>query len=195
MDEPKTLQHAFKEWAVICEALGQGMQSLILRKGGIDEQTGQFAVDHPRFWLYPTYLHQQNDGIQDDARPLLTQVEANRPPAGIIRLQMFAEVETVYRIREELPALLLSHLHCWSEETVRKRFNYRELGLYLLVVRVHRVPKPHEIADLPAYEGCRTWVDLETPLSTHGWTPVLDDANFRLVQKQLDMLLSPTAFA
>ena len=195
MEEQPRLQHAFKEWAVICEALDQGLQSLILRKGGIDEQTGAFAVNQMRFWLYPTYVHQQNDGIQEDARPLLAQVEANRPPAGSVRLQLWAEVETIYRIREELPALLLSHLHCWSEDTVRKRFNYRDPGLHLLVVRVHRLPKPHEIAELPAYEGCRSWVELEKPLSTAGSAPVLDEASFRLVQKQLDRLLSPTAFA
>src|SRR5262249_52218678 len=115
MDEQPTptLQHAFKEWAVICEARSQGMQSLILRKGGIDEQTGEFSVDQMRFWLYPTYVHQQNDGVNEDARALLPQVEANRPPAGTLRLQLWAEVVNAYRVREELPALLLAHLHCW----------------------------------------------------------------------------------
>ena len=189
------LQYAFKEWAVICEALGQGQQSLILRKGGIDENEGEFAVDQTSFWLYPTFSHQQGDGIQDEFRPLLAQVEANRPSGGTVRLQFWAEVATIYRIREELPALLLSHLHIWSEDTIRKRFNYRTPGIYLLVVRVHRAPAVHEIPELAAYEGCRSWVDLESPLSTEGSTPVLDDASFRIVQKQLDRLLSPTAFA
>lgn len=189
------LQHAFKEWAVICEALGQGQQSLILRKGGIDEQTGEFAVEQTRFWLYPTYVHQQNEGISEYARPLLEQVEANRPPAGKVRLHLWAEVTGAYHIREELPALLLSHLHCWSEETVRKRFNYRTPGLYVLVVRVQRAPVAHEIEELPAYAGCRSWVTFDNELSTEGSTPVLDDASFRIVQKQLDLLLAPTAYA
>jgi hypothetical protein len=189
------LQHAFKEWAVICEALAQGMQSLILRKGGIDEPEGEFGVEQTRFWLYPTFSHQQNEGINAETRPLLRQVEAKRPPAGKVRLELWAELTGIYRIREELPALLLSHLHCWSEETVRKRFNYRMPGLHLLVVRVHRAPTAHEIAELAAYEGCRSWVDLQTPLPTEGSTPVLDDESFRIVQKQLDLLLSPTAFA
>ena len=189
------LQHAFKEWAVICEALAQGQQSLILRKGGIEEHGGEFGIEQTRFWLYPTYVHQQNDGVNEDARPLLQQVEANRPVPGIVRLQLWAEVTGIYRIREELPALVLSHLHCWSEETVRQRFNYRTPGLYLLVTRVHRMPRPHEIAELPAYDGCRSWVELEKPLSTEGSMPVLDDESFRIVQKQLDLLLSPTAFA
>jgi hypothetical protein len=189
------LQYAFKEWAVICEALAQGMQSLILRKGGIDEPEGEFGVERTRFWLYPTYSHQQNDGINDEACPLLQQVEAKRPPAGKVRLELWAELTGIYRIREELPALLLSHLHCWSEETVRKRFNYGMPGLHLLVVRVHQAPEAHEIAELPTYGGCRSWVNLETPLPTEGSTPVLDDKSFRIVQKQLDLLLSPTAFA
>src|SRR5688572_5262360 len=80
------LQYAFKEWAVICAALAQGRQSLILRKGGIDEDAGDFRVERPRFWLYPTYTHQQNVGIQDEARPLLAEVIAAQPPAGKLRL-------------------------------------------------------------------------------------------------------------
>jgi hypothetical protein len=27
----------FKDWAIVCEALGRGRQSIILRKGGIGE--------------------------------------------------------------------------------------------------------------------------------------------------------------
>ena len=37
------LQRAFKEWAVICEALGRGQQALILRKGGIEENAGELG--------------------------------------------------------------------------------------------------------------------------------------------------------
>jgi hypothetical protein len=189
------LQHAFKEWAVICEVLAQGKQAIILRKGGIAEEEGEFRIDQTHFWLYPTYAHQQSDGICEDARPVLEQVQANRPPAGTLRLQFWAEVTGIYRMREELPALLLSHLHYWSEETVIKRFNYRVPELHLLVVRVHRMPKPYELLELPAYDGCRSWVELEKPLSTEGSAPVLSDADFRLVQKQVDMILSPSAFA
>ena len=190
-----TLQHAFKEWAVICEALAQGRQALILRKGGIEEHAGEFAVEQARFWLYPTFTHQQKDGIQEEALQLLETAEANRPPTGKLRLQHWAEVVTIYRIRDELPVLLLSHLHCWSEETIRQRFHYRDSGLYLLVVRVQRAPVAHEIAELPAYAGCKSWVELEKPLAIDGSTPVLDDADFHIVRKQLDMLLAPTAFA
>ena len=43
------MKHAFKEWAVICRALAAGDQSIILRKGGIDENDDSFRVEHTRF--------------------------------------------------------------------------------------------------------------------------------------------------
>ncbi len=65
-----TLRIAFKEWAVICRALAEGKQALILRKGGIAEAGGAFRVEQTRFWLFPTFVHQQETGIVENARPL-----------------------------------------------------------------------------------------------------------------------------
>ena len=86
------LKTAFKEWAVICQALAEGTQALILRKGGIAEEGGEFRIEHNRFWLYPTYVHQQENGIQEDYRPMLQQLP-EKPAAGVIRLTHWAEVE------------------------------------------------------------------------------------------------------
>ena len=58
------LQHALKEWAVICDALATGEQSILLRKGGIAEH---FALEQTKFWLYPTYTHQQETGLKPSA--------------------------------------------------------------------------------------------------------------------------------
>ena len=77
---------AFKEWAVICQALGEGRQALILRKGGIAEEGGAFRVEHTRFWLFPTYVHQQSTGIKPEAAPLLHEAEAERPRSGFLLL-------------------------------------------------------------------------------------------------------------
>src|SRR5437016_3381165 len=109
------LNHAFKEWAVICQALATGRQALILRKGGIAESGDEFRLEHTRFWLFPTYTHQQRDGIRPEARPLLEQAEAERPPAGMLRLAHFAEVAGVYHVHDIVGALRLAGLHIWSE--------------------------------------------------------------------------------
>src|SRR5258708_2994680 len=124
------LKHAFKEWAVICTALGEGRQALILRKGGIAEEQGDFRVEHTRFWLYPTYVHQQRDGIKPGALPLLEQAEAEKPPPGTLRLRHFAEIAGIYHVHTLATALMVQGLHLWSAETVTQRFNYRRPGLY-----------------------------------------------------------------
>jgi hypothetical protein len=189
------LQHAFKEWAVICKALAEGRQALILRKGGIAEPGGDFHVAHTRFWLFPTYVHQRREGLQEKALPLLEQVEAEKPPTGVVRLSHFVEVDGVYRVRELPLALLLSHLHLWSQETVAKRFAYRVPELYVLPVRVWRAAEVHEPPDSAYYQGCKSWVELERELPTAGATPVLPETAIRDLNVQLDMLLQPTALA
>ena len=189
------LQTAFKEWAVICAALAQGKQSLILRKGGIAESSGEFCIEQSRFWLFPTYTHQQHNGVVQKAAPLLDEVEKTKPPTGIVRLSHWAEVTGIYHLHDELPALLLAHLHLWSDATVRQRFAYRTPGLFVLAVRVYQAPQVTELADTPAYQGCKSWVRLDRTLPTEGSTPVLSDARYANLQRQLNLLLTPTALA
>jgi hypothetical protein len=191
--EKLMLKHAFKDWAVICKALAEGKQALILRKGGIAEPGADFVLQASRFWLYPTYVHQQQSGIKPEALPLLEAAEAEKPPAGIIRLTHFVEVPGVYQVRELFAALVLNHLHLWSEETVRKRFEYRHPGIAVLPARVYRSTQAVEIPEDPQYAGCKSWVELDRELSTEGAVPVLQDEAFREVLRSLDALLQPTA--
>jgi hypothetical protein len=189
------LRHAFKEWAVICQALAEGKQALILRKGGIAEASGDFVLEHTRFWLYPTYTHQQREVIRPEALTLLQQAQDQRPPGGIVRLTHFAEVTGVYHVHDLVPALLLAHLHIWSEGTVRKRFAYRAPGLYVMPVRVYRAREVFELAETADYQGCRSWVELERELPTEGATPVLQEKEMADLRQSLDLLLNPTALA
>src|SRR5205814_10220299 len=76
------LRIAFKEWAAVCLALASGRQSIIIRKGGIAEAGGAFAPEHDRFWLYPTYVHQQQTGLRPDAADLLRHAGREGPPTG-----------------------------------------------------------------------------------------------------------------
>jgi hypothetical protein len=189
------LRHAFKEWAVICRALALGRQAIVLRKGGIAENSGEFQLEHTRFWLYPTYVHQQKDGVTSETAALFDEVESERPPQGIVRLSHFAEVKGVYHVHDPVGALRLAGMHGWSHNTVRKRFEYRRPGLYVLPVRVYRSLQSYDLPETDEFAGCRSWVELERELPTEGATPVLDDAAFDEVLRTLDRLLEPTAFA
>jgi hypothetical protein len=189
------LQHAFKEWAAICAALAQGRQTLILRKGGIAEDAADFRVEHTRFWLYPTYVHQQQGGVKPAALGLLEEAERDQPPPGKVRLQHWCEVTGIYRVHDLLLAQLLDHLHLWSEDTVTKRFQYRTPGLNVLVVRVHCAAATHEIDETAAYAGCKSWVALDQALPDEPAVPVMSDERFERIVKQIDGLLRPTALA
>ena len=58
------MRTAFKEWAIVVDALGRGEQIIIFRKGGIAEGRGGFEVQYPRFWLFPTLFHQQREQVR-----------------------------------------------------------------------------------------------------------------------------------
>ena len=126
------LKDAFKEWAVICKALAEGKQAVILRKGGIAEEGGAFRVEHTRFWLFPTYVHQQGSGIKSELHTLLEQAEVEKPPAGMIRLSHFAEVTGIYHLHDMVGALLLGpiadtdQLKGFSEAVLNPRNHVRE---------------------------------------------------------------------
>ena len=179
---------ALKEWAAVCEALASGRQAVLLRKGGIAEEGGAFRVEHERFWLYQTIVHQQQAGVIEEARPLLERAERQRPAGGVVRLTNFAEVGAV-RFVEDLEAVLrLARLHVWSAETVESRFRYRTPGLFVLAVRVHRSAVAHEVVETAAYAGCRSWVQLEGELDAAG-EQVLSEEAFGATLTDLERLL------
>jgi hypothetical protein len=173
---------AFKEWAVICRAMAEGKQSLILRKGGIVEPGGEFRVEHDRFWLYPTFVHQMGTGIVEAYRPLLEGVQAEAD--GRVHLRHVADVVRVVCLTTLEQAHALAGLHGWSEETVTARFHYRTPGLFALVVRVSEAT-PHAIDETNEYRGCKSWVTLGEPVDAGETRPVLDDAAFAAVMERV----------
>ena len=185
MSEPLTL--ALKEWAGICAALGSGRQAILLRKGGVAEPTGDFRLEATRFALYPTHVHQQETGLREP-------IEHSPATPGVVKLEYWAEVTGVYQVRDLLMAHMIAHLHFWSDEAVEKRFHYRSPGIYVLTVRIHRLPAPIEIAETTAMIGCKSWVPLEKPIPVES-APTLTDEQYRDVVRQLDTLLAPTALA
>jgi len=166
------LSVAFKEWAVICEALAAGRQSIILRKGGIAEEGGAFRPEHSEFLLYPTYFHEHRAGVKPAFLPLLDAAEAAKPEPGTIRFSHFVRVTGVSLLSDLDAALALNPRHAWTPEVVRQRFNYRSPGLYVLETAVFRLPEPVVRSERPEYAGCKTWVHLDEPVPVDGALPI-----------------------
>ena len=153
------LRIAFKEWAAICEALAGGRQDVILRKGGVAEVGGEFRPEHAKFWLYPTFVHQQEGGLAPEGEPYLAAALASQPPPGVVRIRHIVEVLAVHCAMTLEELLPLQTRHIWSAATVAQRFHYRTPGLYVLAVKVIEAPA-FEFVETPAQAGCKTWVEL-----------------------------------
>lgn len=183
---------AFKEWAIVVDALGLGEQILILRKGGLREQRGEFHVDHRAFWLFPTQFHEAERSVIASKRPALRELAAHAP-RETVDIQFYAEADPVLPIED---AELLSRLqgrHIWSEHILQQRFEFgRGAGLQALVVRVHRLPKPERLPLRESYGGCKSWVQLEHPVAGEV-TPVVDDAEFARQRDEITELVSDHA--
>lgn len=177
-ERPSECAVAFKEWAAVCLALGAGEQLLILRKGGIHEGRAGFQVAHRWFWLYPTRFHESPGQLTPTASQWLAPARDLAPPSGRTWLRHLAEVTDVYAIPTLTGLARLEGWHGWSTETVQSRFAYRQPGLFALVVRIYRRDEPWDLAETAAMAGCRSWVELDGPLTTAGVKPVLADPIF-----------------
>jgi hypothetical protein len=188
---PETCAVAFKEWEGVVEALATGRQSLILRKGGIEEGPRGFVPEHPAFWLYPTGLHQAEQGLKPEGLALAGT--SPRGPEGTIALRALAVVALVARIDRAEVLSRLEPLHVWTDETVEKRFSYRRPGLWVLGVRVFLREEPWHVPITPDHAGCKTWVPLERGLSTAGMAAALSEQDFQERLEQLRMALGVRA--
>ncbi len=173
------MRAAFKEWAVIVDALGRGEQILILRKGGISEGRGGFQMEHPQFLLFPTLYHQQRESVTPAAQARYDQIAPGFAPPEILRLEHFAEAVACRRLDSLSTAEALRGEHCWKGEVIADRFDWgREKNIFAIAVQVHRLPRPIEIPMSPAYGGCKSWIELDRDIPIQDATPVLDQAAF-----------------
>src|SRR5580692_5041420 len=85
---------AFKEWAIVCASIERGETSLIFRKGGIAEGRNGFQFKHRRFFLFPTYFHEQI------GRTRLSQERDLTAGTEGVRISVFVEVEFTAWLRD-----------------------------------------------------------------------------------------------
>jgi hypothetical protein len=183
----ETLRHTLKEWAVAVRALERGETALVVRKGGIREKA--FAVSNRRFLLLPGYEHQRPELLKPEYRQLMREIP-DLTDDGPLRFTSFAEIKGAYEISEPESLEAIGPHHMWTPEYAESRFRWRpKKPLTVLVLRTHLLPEPVELPYSEAYAGCKSWIELEQPVSTAGSRPALDDEGFeKLVSPALEAL-------
>ncbi|WP_434752009.1 DUF1802 family protein [Paenibacillus amylolyticus] len=171
---------ALKEWASAIKALENGRQIMVMRKGGIVEETKHFELKSLAFYLYPTYEHQRKELIKSSDQSYVEESLAEWvPEASTVRITAYAEVTQDLEIRDQEMLDRLLEYHMWTADFAESRLKWKKKDpLHVLILRVYRLQEPMEISVLPEYNGCRSWISIPNGLVPRDMTPVLDVADF-----------------
>ena len=174
MSEP--LDVALKEWHAVTRALATGRQCVLIRKGGIHETEGRFDIEHRRFAMFPTWLHQNVDWIKSADRG---DAVARTTEPDELTIDTWAEISDIVRVPSRAAMDALDGEYLYLPPLIDMRFSYKPHNpLCLLIVRTWRLASPRTIMNTPAYAGCRSWVPLEEAIDATGSTAALDDAAY-----------------
>jgi hypothetical protein len=164
----------FKEWAFVCDALTQGVQTVILRKGGIHEGRGGFQFKHDSFFLFPTWFHTQHASLlwtPPEAADAGYSSDPGYQPESLafppeesrqtVDVTGFCTLEQVWKVTDWSRVEALAPCHIWREEVVRERFAYDdESCLHIALVRAWRLPRRWTFPYEKRFGGCRSWLEL-----------------------------------
>jgi hypothetical protein len=175
---------AFKEWAVVCEALGAGRQSLIIRKGGIAEGKSGFSFRHDEFFLFPTWVHEQ---LEKTTLPADTEVPPE--PADELEIRYAATIEWSRLLTDWDAVQRLREFHILQDSVVEERFRYDESpGVFVAFVRTYRLDPPLRLRNEKKYGGCRSWLELP-PVEDSALVSVISDEEHARRRTLLEELL------
>lgn len=186
----KGMSIGFKEWTLVCDALGSGAQSIIIRKGGIAEGRAGFRFEHPEFFLFPTLFHEQVAKLK---LPPGTALPAQRDD-GRHEVALRVRVEWTVDVADLSIVQKLAPLHIWQDSEIEKRFRYEEEkgkpGVSVAFVRVEKMSAPFAFQDSPKFGGCRSWIQLpDVPVEIR-FSSVVDDATHRARETEIRAMLS-----
>ena len=173
---------ALKEWAVVQRSLLEGHQIILLRKGGLIEESGDFDLRAGQFLLYPTYAHETERAgdVQPCFRQWLGEEEARKTVPTEIRIEAAAEVSDVVRVDDRAKLLNLAPQHIWSPQFIYGRYDWEPYKpVFVLLLRAYRLAAPVARPVLTQYGGCRSWVEMAEPVSTVGAVPAVSDERYQ----------------
>ncbi len=181
---------AFKDWAAVCDAMGRGRQSLIVRKGGIAEGRDGFQFKHPAFFLYPTAYHEQLVKL----RPGLAEGLQGSPAARdkTVEIRDFFRLEWAATVTDWPAVRALEPFHLYRDEVVRERFDYDgEPGVQVAFGRAYRLVRAWIFPAEVRFGGCRSWLKFppDAP-DLSRMTPAINDATHAARAAELEAWLT-----
>lgn len=177
---PDNCQMALKEWAITVQAMSQGDQVLLLRKGGIHEEGKDFRVIHKEFLFYPTYLHQKEDLLQPAYQPALQKLVEQPQDESHVTFSYWARADEVLEISDQEKVDDLEPHYIWTTAYAQSKLHWKPmLPLSVMLLRVYKLEQPVTVPYLSEYGGCTSWVEVLTNVNLGDMKPVLDDAEYQ----------------
>lgn len=160
------------EWNATIEALGQGKQTILIRK---------LNTTQKEFLLYPTISYANKEGIldsfQDDYKDF---VKENLIPYGENRtyeVKYFAKVdEVIEKSSSRIGAF--NKFHIWTREHVKGYLGGNSAKIWIL--RVYKFDKPQKLKR----SNGMVYANVEKPVKLEG-TPVISDDEFNKLKEEL----------
>ena len=188
---PSSCQTALKEWATVLEAMAKGEQLVLIRKGGLIEPSSGFELVAPAFLFYPTFEHQAVRYLREPFGSYFNEAQRHRASEGRVRVDLAGLA--VRCVASQDPRLIerLSASHIYNQEFLTQRLKWQpEQPLTIVVVRAFRLLPTLTLPVSPRYAGCKSWVELDAPVSLTGAQPVLSDEQFAARAQDITKLLS-----
>jgi hypothetical protein len=157
---------ALKEWSIICKALEDGNQTILLRKGGILEYKKGFEIRQKSFLLFPTLEHQAEEYLQSkylQTYDLLLRGKKSQDTQNKTNtLWVLARIEAIQEFHDHEMLPVLEKYHIWNEKYVDMRMNYNpKKPMNALLLRIYKLPQPILIDVNPEWAGCKSWIDID----------------------------------
>lgn len=190
---------ALKEWSIICKALEDGNQTILLRKGGILEYQKGFEIRQKSFLLFPTLEHQAEEYLQSKYLQtydlLLRGNKSEDIQNKANNVLVLARIEAIQEFHNHELLPKLEKYHIWNEKYVNMRMNYNpKKPMNALLLRIYKLPQPISIDVKPEWAGCKSWIDIDiaekygdqfgsVPKMFHQSEPVIKDKEFQRISE------------
>ena len=153
---------ALKEWATVVKALEQGTQTVILRKGGILETASGFNIESKKFFLFPTWEHQETRYVKPKFHNFLNDVLNKKPDEGFNKITSYAEILFEKDVESNDVIKDLSSFHVWSDEYIQERRNWMpEKPIKAIFLKTIKIPE-FNLSLKPEFSGCKSWIELNS---------------------------------
>ena len=158
------------EWNTTIEALGQGKQTILIRK---------YDTTLKEFLLYPTTSYANKDDILDSFQDK-EFVKDNLLPNGenkTYEVKYFAKVDEVI----EKPSTRIgafNNFHIWTRDHVKNYLGRKPAKIWIL--RVYKLNEPQKLKR----SNGMMYANVDKPVKLEG-TPVLTDDEFKKVKEEL----------